>query len=185
METQYPKRIIIDNPRLTQILEEKNDMVMEGREKSIEIEEYDVKLAELDKQMVAIEQTVDISDLDEQAKVVTEKTNAILAEMKEIEQARFNRCDAAIPQELKDEYKQLGKIKEEKENERNKIGLKVQKWKDKIIKMTQNTAKDYLKEEFEDFNDIRMENGELILEIFSHLEDYKKLKRNQIAKKYQ
>lgn len=82
-----------------------------------------------------------------------------------------------VPRELTKKYEDKKKFKELKENERNKIALKVQKFKDLIIPLGQKIAMPYLQEEFEDFNDIRLENGQIVLEIFSHLEDFKARKR--------
>jgi hypothetical protein len=181
--TKYPRKVIIENPKLKKLLEEKTAMVLEGREKSIEIEEVEKEMDAIDKEIVAIEATVDVKDLEQKANEITERFNEVIKEMEGVKNEIAERYQQKVPKEMGEKYEAKKKEKELKENERNKIALKVQKWKDKIISVTHRSAKPYLTEEFEDFHDIILENGELVLTIFSHLEDYKALKRSQLQKK--
>lgn len=182
METKYPRVVTLDNPELKGLLQKKNDMVLKGREISLEIEDKEKEMDAIDTQIKEVEAKVDIKEFEDQAKEVTDKMNALLLEMKEVEKAIYAKITANVPEEFKNQYDKKLEEKAGLENDRNKVALKIQKLKDLIIPMTQKIAKPYLTEEFEDFNDIRLENGEIVLEIFSHLEDFKNRKR-QVANK--
>lgn len=175
------RTIQIENPKLKKLLAQKTEAVIQGREISQEIEDIEADMKKIDEDMQSIEKTVDLSDLDTKAGEITAKMNAVMAEMQEVEKEIYARCKAKVPQELRDKYEEKKKVKEAWETERNKKGLKIQKIKDLIIPLTQKVAKDLLQDEFEDFSDVRLENGEIVIDIFSHLEDWKEARRKKLA----
>ena len=180
---QYPRVIVLNDPKLRELLINKNKKIIEGREVSIEIEETQAEMDKIEAEIAELESKVDKADLDEEAKKITDEFNILVDRMKVVEKATYERLKASIPPELGIKYEAKKKKKEELENKRNKIGLKVQKWKDIIIPRTQEIAKKHLQDEFEDFNEIRIENGEVILEIFSHLETWKEARRKKLNEK--
>jgi hypothetical protein len=64
------------------------------------------------------------------------------------------------------------KKREELERDRNKIALKIQKFKDKLIPMLKKEIKPHLKE-FEDTQTVELKDGKVVVETFDYLEDYK------------
>ena len=68
-----------------------------------------------------------IEDIDNKAKTITEEFNAIVAKMDAVRKEMFERVKTNVPAELYVKYEAQKKAKEDKELERNKIGLKVQK----------------------------------------------------------
>lgn len=175
------RTITIEHPKLKKLLAQKTEAVIKGREISEEIETLEAGLKSIDEEIQAVEKTVDLSDLDNKAKEITDKMNVIMTEMKAVEQEIYARCKAMVPKELGVKYEEKKKVKETWETERNKLGLKIQKIKDLIIPLTQKVAKPLLADEFEDFSDVRLENGEVVIDIFSHLENWKEARRKKLA----
>lgn len=173
----------LDNPKLKKLLQEKTDLILEGREKSQEVEELEQEMNQIDIEIQALEKTVDLSEIEAKAKDITDRMNIVMTEMQNVEKEIYEKVKVAVPQELKDKYAEKKRLKEKFENERNRIALKVQKKKDLIIPLTQRIAKSLLQDEFEDYSDVRLENGEVILEFFSHLEDWKEAHRKKLQNK--
>lgn len=183
MET-YPRKITLDSPKLTELLTLVNDLVLEGREISQEIVEQEEIMAEANRQMVETESKVDITDIDAKAVDLMERAHKVQEEQLELEKEIHERCKAAVPQELKDKYDNAKKLKEEKEIERNKIGLKIQKFKDKTIPLARKLMKPHLQDEYDDYDGVVLENGELSATILNHLRDWKEKWNEKLRQKY-
>jgi len=183
MET-YPRKITLDSPKLTELLTTVNDLVLEGREVSQEIVEQEEIMATANEEMVKIEAAVDITDIDDRAKDFIDRAHKVQEEQLELEKEIHERCKAAVPQELKDKYDNAKKLKEDKEIERNKIGLKIQKFKDKTIPLARKLMKPHLQDEFDDYDGVVLENGELSGTIFNHLRDWKEKWKEKLRQKY-
>jgi hypothetical protein len=177
------RTITIENPKLKKLLEQKTEAVIKGREMTEEIEVIELAMKKIDEEIQGIEKKVDLKDLENKAKEVTDKMNIVFAEMKEVEKEIYAKLKASVPPDLGIKYEEKKKVKEIRETERNKLGLKIQKYKDLIIPLTQKAAKGLLEDEFEDFSDVRLENGEVVIDIFSHLEDWKEARRKKLALK--
>lgn len=169
----YQRTIEIISPKLKKLVEEKGVLIESGRKISERVEELETKMANIDTEMQILEKQVDIKDLDEQAKTITDRFNAVVKEMEILKGRIYERMKEMVPVSLKEEYDKAKKIKEEKETERNKIALKVQKYNDKIIPLAQKMMKEHILNEYEDVETIKLENGILVGTIFSHLEDFK------------
>lgn len=169
----YQRTIEIISPKLKKLVEEKGVLIESGRKISERVEELETKMANIDTEMQILEKQVDIKDLDEQAKTITDRFNAVVKEMEILKGRIYERMKEKVPTSLKEEYDKAKKIKEEKEIERNKIALKVQKYNDKIIPLAQKMMKEHILNEYEDVETIKLENGILVGTIFSHLEDFK------------
>lgn len=181
--TTYPKKIKLHHEKLKQLLEEKGKLIKEGIKKSEYIETYENTLQEIDKKIQAFEATVDISDLGEKAKVITEEVNQAIAKMEVIKKEIYDRMKKDAPKELYVEYDNLKKLKEETESERNKLALNAQKYTDKIIPLARKLMTPYLEDEFDDYGAIKLENDEVVAQVFNHLEDFRqnfKSKANKI-----
>lgn len=175
----YPRVVKIEDPKLKKLMEEKGDMVLEGREVSQEIEEIEIQMKKVDEEIQAEEAKVDISDLKPRADAATLKVNEAMSEMKAVKDEIYARMKSQVPKSLHEKYESLIKLKEEKESARNKIALKIQKWKDKIIPLAQKLMKPFLQDEFDDYNDLVLENGEVVGTIFNHQDEFLKRQRNK------
>lgn len=73
------------------------------------------------------------------------------------------------------EARELTSQIEKLEKERAKLGMKVQKVKDKVIPMVDKMkGKEIVLGEYDDIETISLEKGEIVVNIFNHLEEFKK-----------
>ena len=77
----YPKQIELNDDKLKTLLEKKGVLITEGRAKSERIEEVEKEMQEIDAKLVEAEKEVDISDIDANAQDITDRFNALKAEM--------------------------------------------------------------------------------------------------------
>lgn len=171
---EYPRTVTLEDKKLRTLLEEKEELILNGREASLEIEEKEKEMQAIDQEIQTSESEVDMTDLLEEAKGITEEFNAVVAKMEASKKAMFDRAKAYVPAELYEKYENKKKEKEDLELERNKIGLKIEQKKDKIIPLVRELMKPYLENEFEDYDSIRLENEKIVGTIFNHLDDFSK-----------
>ena len=169
----YPKTVQIENNELKDLLLKKAELINKGRGVSEEIEKLEVEMEEINKKLMEEEAKVDISDLNEKQKAIGAKVDEAIKEMQAVKEEIFARMKAQVPPELGEKYDELKKIKEDKEEQRNKIALKAQKFNDKIIPMGKSMMKPFLEDQYEDYDSLSIENGEIVATIFSHLNDFK------------
>lgn len=170
---EYPRTVKLENEKLRNLLEEKEGLVIMGQDLTADIETKEAELKKIDEEIQVKEKEVDISDLLEKAKLITEEFNAVVAKMEAHKKTTFERIKAQVPAELYTQYTDTEKAKKKIEEDRNKIGLKIQQKKDKIIPLTRKLMKSHIQNEYEDYDSIRIENGEIVSTIFNHLEDFK------------
>lgn len=169
----YPKVIKIENEKLAKLITEKGALVDKGRAVSEEIEVIEKEMATIDTELQEEEKKVDISDILEKEKVLTQEVEKAIETMKGYKQEIFDRMNEQVPKQLKVEYDKLKDLKEKKESERNKIALKAQKFNDKIIPLGRKMMKPFLTDMYEDFESLVLEDGEIVATIFSHMNDFK------------
>lgn len=180
----YPRIETIDSPKLKDLLDKKTELVLEGREITNDIEEIEQGNTIIDKQIQELESKVDLTEFKKEAEESTKKMQALLDEANAIQDKIYAKLKGEIPPDLGIKYGKNKDLISELEKKRNKIGLKIQKIKDMIIPIAQKIAKPLLRDEFEDFGDVRVENGEVIVEIFSHLENWKEQRAKKLKEKY-
>ena len=167
------RKIKLENNKLKKLLEEKSALITEGRRVSEDVENLEKELEEIDKKIQEEEKAVDIGDLllleKQQVSIVEE----CIEEMKNIKQKIFDRMKEKTSPELRNQYEEIRKKKEGIENTRNKIALKAQKYNDKIIPLGRKLMRPFIEDRFEDYDTIRLEDGEIVATIFSHLDDFK------------
>ncbi len=168
----YPKTVKFESEKLKKLLEEKSELILSGRAKSEEVERLENEMTEVEKQIIEEEKKVNIDDLHEKEKLVTIKVEEAIADMNLIKKEIYDRMKAQVPNELHIKYDTLKKEKENTETERNKIALKAQKYNDKLIPLGRKLMKPFLENKYEDFETIKIENGEIVATIFSHLNDF-------------
>jgi hypothetical protein len=169
----YPRTVQIQNDKLKELITKKGELVEKGRAKSTEIEELEKQMEELNQKLIEKERAVNIDDLLEKEKVQTKIVEECIEKMKVIKQEIIDRMKAQIPPEMGNQYDELKKKKEALEEERNKVALKAQKMNDKIIPLGREMMKPFLTDQYEDFDTLYIEDGEVMATIFSHLNDFK------------
>lgn len=175
------KTVELDNNKLKDLLEKKGELITKGRGISEEIEQLEAQMQAVDEELVAAEKEIDISDIDMDAQSITDRFNALKAEMDEVNIKVAKRLSEQVPQELKDKYDEMKKKKDELETERNKVAIKAQKYNDKLIPITRELLKPFLVDEFDDFGSVTVENGIIKGVIFNHVDDFKEAYRKRKA----
>lgn len=168
----YPKKINLKDSKLKKLLEDKKNLITQGRAKSEEIELLESNMKAIDEQIQEAEKKVDITDLDDKAKVIGAKVDEAIKEMQVVKQEIFDRMMAQTPPELRTKYDEFVKQKEEAETERNKIAIKAQKYTDKIIPLGRKLMKPFLEKKGDDYDTIRLEDDEIVASIFNHFDDF-------------
>lgn len=167
--------ITIDNKKVHDYIVSKDALVEVGRSISREIELIEIKIKRIEEKEKRITGKVAIP------KELTDKGDELLKQLKDIDtkltevanQIEKSKLDA-IPAEMKKDHEQLFKDKEVKERDRNKIALKVQKIKDKLIPIVQREVKPLLLDRFDDIETAKAKDGKVVISTFNHLEEFKR-----------
>lgn len=176
------KNITLNNKKLHDLIEQKDALVWEGRKISGEIEVIEAKCKRFeDKEKKITSKVEPDKELYAKGEELTKQMAKIEEELNKIGKAIHDAKLNAIPKEMKDEHMALLKEKEQKERERNKIALKVQKVKDKLIPIVQKEVKPLLQAEnlsmvdfgkYDDIQTAKVKDGEVVIETYNRLEDW-------------
>lgn len=165
--------IEIENKRLHDLIVDKDKLVEVGRGISRQIEAKEMKIKRFEEKEKRITAKVI------PPKELTDKGDALVKQITELNSELTKIADSinkskldAIPEDMKTEHMQLLKEKEVLERDRNKIALKVQKIKDKVIPIIQKEVKPLLGQ-YDDIETAKTKNGKVIIDTFNHLEDFK------------
>lgn len=165
------RTVVLEDSKLKKLIEQKQELVLSGRKIAEEIDLIKEAQKATENKMRIEEDKVDVKDLVEQAE-------EHVKQLEELKRLLFKKIRENTPQELRDQYDQLEKQKDEKHLELNKLGHKVQKIKDKIIPIVQKLGKPHLEDEWEDFDTTKIDDdGKVVLSIFSRLEEWKTANR--------
>jgi predicted nucleic acid-binding Zn-ribbon protein len=166
------KTLTINNPKIVTYLQDKDTLVKQGRKISEKIEKIEAKIAKNDARQREITTKVEPTELIKAGKALQEDINQKLTDLDFIGDQIMQAKLAAIPEEVKKEYFILKKEKEELEEDRNKIALKVQKIKDRVVPIIKKEVKPLLGE-YEDIETAQVARGQVKIEVFSYLEQWK------------
>ncbi len=169
----YPKTVTLESDKLKDLLIKKGDLITTGRATSTAIEVVEKEMAEIDVKLQEEEAKVNISDLNDKQKAIGAKVDEAIIEMQAVKEEIYSRMMAQTSPELRTQYDELKKKKDELESERNKVALKAQKFNDKIIPIGRELMKSHLVDQFDDYDTLYLENGEVYATIFNHLVDFK------------
>lgn len=168
------KPIEIENKKLHDLIVLKDDLVTEGRKITSEIEQLERKVAVCEnkekKITGAVKPDAALKAEGDALAVVFEET---LKRLNEIGTLIEKKKLEAVPKELELEHRAYLKEIEQLERDRNKIALKIQKIKDKVIPIIQKESKPFL-EEYDDIETAKTKNGKVVITTFNHLSDWKR-----------
>jgi len=167
--------VVIDNPQFVTWLKDKDVLVKKGRAISIEIEEIEKKVQEyIEKEKALTEKVIPQSLIDE-GNALRDKINVDIKKLEEIGNAIREEKLKAIPKEMEAEHLALTSEREKLEQERNKIALKVQKIKDRLIPKIHKEMLKHLGE-FEDLMsaELTKDKSKVVIKKFSHLQEWKR-----------
>jgi len=182
----YPRVITLTHPKLIKLEEEKGQLIQEGREVSKQIEDIELEMGKIDIRLQTEESKIDIKDLKAKGDGLVKEMEVLIKgytdKVKDVEKAIYERMKEKTSPELRLKHESLTKEKEELEIERNKKALKAQKLKDRIIPLARRLMKPLLENDYEDYNDIKLENGVMVGTIFSHLDEFDKRYKEKLKK---
>lgn len=167
------RTIKIENKKLFNLLTEKGDLINTGREISDKVESYEKEMEELDLKVQEAEKKVDITDLTDKEKEISDRVQKCIDDMNAVKQEIYKRMSEQVDHSLHEAYEEVKKKKEQAEEIRNKIAIKIQKYNDKIIPLSRTLMKPFIEDEYEDYETIKIEDGKIVATIFSHLDDFK------------
>ena len=120
------KTITIEDKKIIELIEQKNDLVKDGRNASKEIEKLDKQIEKNVEKQEKITKAVDCQELFDKGVKIQEEINQKMEELNDVsKEIRKIKIDS-LPEELVSEYKELNKQKEAEEKKRNKVALKIQ-----------------------------------------------------------
>lgn len=165
--------ITLENKKLHDLIVTKDSIVEDAREISRKIEMIEIKVKRFEEKEKKITSKVtppkELTDRgDEVAAQIARLSDELDMIAKQINDSKLE----AVPKEMKDEHLQLLKDKEGLERDRNKIALKVQKYKDKMIPILKKEIKPLLKP-YEDTETVKAKDGKVLVTVFNYLDDFK------------
>ena len=164
--------MILNNKKLVTFLEQKDLLVESGRKISKQIEKVERQIQSCEDKEKVITAKVQPKELGEKAEALKAQINELVKKFEKVASDIQNEKLSAIPKDLEEKHLALLKEKEQLERERNKVALKVQKIKDRVIPLIQKEVKPHLKE-YEDIGTAFVKNGEVEVQIYSRLEEWK------------
>lgn len=174
--------ITINNKKLTDWIVMKDELVTKGRSISKEIEKIEKKTHTfelMEKRLTG--KIVPPKDLTDRGDAIVKEVTKLQTELTKIaNEINKSKLDA-VPEKMKNEHLQLLKDKEVLERDRNKVALKVQKIKDRIVPLVQKEVKPLICAEkiqmvdigkFDDIETAKVKDGEVVISTFNHLTDF-------------
>lgn len=176
--------ITLENKRVHNFIVEKDGLVNDGRKISQEIEKLDMQIKRFeDKEKVITGKVVPPKELTEKGDNLVKEMNKLGEELTKISDEVTRAKLAAVPKDVKDAHMELLSKKEALERERNKIALKVQKIKDKLIPIIQREVSPLIKQKniieidigrYDDIETAKTKDGKVVITTFNRLEEWRK-----------
>ncbi len=171
--------IELDNKKIKDFLLQRDELVKTGRQISVDIEKIEDKIRVFESKEKMITSKIKPSkEHVELGQKLTDEINEKIKELEKLGNDIDNAKLAAIHADMKKEHLSLMDEKEKLERERNKVALKVQKIKDRMVPLIQKEVKPLLKDEFDDIETAIIEDGKVIIKTCNYLADWKRTFRN-------
>lgn len=164
--------IKIENKKLVKYLTDKDRLVSEGRAVSVEIDKIEKKIEKCESKEKEITASIQPKELGDEAEALKKEINDLMLKFEKVAGELTKLKLAGIPKKLETEHKDLLKLKEKKERERNKIALKVQKIKDRAIPIIQKVVAPQLNE-YEDIQTATVKGDTVRVKVYSRLDEWK------------
>ena len=165
--------IKIENKKILTLLQDKESLIIEGRKVSYHLEKVETKIANLTKKEKEITSKIEPKDLIDKGNIINTHIDELMKDLQKVADAIYDLKYNAIPEEIRKEHQELVSRKEQLEIDRNKIALKVQKVKDRVIPMIRKEVAPKLAE-YEDIETAQIKGKTVTVKTFNHLEDWKK-----------
>ena len=167
--------ITLDHPVLAKLITDKDLLVNDGRKISREIETLERRIKEYEEKEKRITaKVVPPKELTDKGDALVKDITKLNEDLTQIANSINKSKLDAIPKDMEAEHRKLMKDKEEKERDRNKIALKVQKIKDKCIPIIQREVTPLLQKEYDDIETAKVKDGKVVITTYNRLEDWKR-----------
>lgn len=176
--------ITLENKKVHDWIVAKDELVFEGRRISGTLENIEGKIKRLEeKEKKITSRVVPPKELTDKGDVITKQIAGLSDELDGILRKISDAKLEAIPKIIKDDHYTLMKEREKLERDRNKIALKVQKIKDKIVPLVQKEVSPLVRKErivtinigkYDDIETAKAKDGKVVISTFNHLEDWQK-----------
>lgn len=167
------REIKVYSAKILKLLDDKAELVRIGRKESEKIEEISKEIEELNKEEKKIVETVEPKELIEEGEALNTKIQEDIKRLQKIGEEIENKKIESIPKEMKDKHYALRDSREKLERERNKIALKVQKIKDRVIPLIQKEALKNGLAETEEITEAVPKEGAVSIKIVDVVEQFK------------
>ncbi len=168
------KPIEINSKKLHDYIVAKDELVTEGRKITGEIEKTEKKIKAYEDREKRITGKIEPdAELVREGEVLVKTFNETLERLDAIADLIEKEKLAAVPKDIEEAHKAEMKKKEEMERDRNKVALKIQKIKDRIVPLIQKECKPLLAE-FDDIETAQARGGKVFVTTFNHLADWKR-----------
>lgn len=165
--------ITIKNNKLVELLNQKADIINAGRKISMELELMQKDITDFEEKEKAITLSVECKEKVDAGNALKAEIEDKLKQLEKLGQEIEKEKLKAIPVEIRDKHLALLKKKEGLERERNKLALKIQKIKDRLIPIVRREVGPLLKE-YEDIETATVNGDAVDITTFSYLEEWKK-----------
>lgn len=172
------KTIKIDDSRVLKYLQEKDVLVKSGRRISDEITRIETKITDCETKEKKITEKKQNAELGDKAEALKVQINELVKEFEKVCSAITVDKLSAIPKDLEKTHRDLMKQKEVKEQERNKIALKVQKIKDRVVPIIKKHVTPHL-EQYEDIQTAEIKKDEVVVSVYNALDEWKEAYRKK------
>ena len=162
----------IINKKLHALLQEKDELVKQGRKLSAKVDITNLKIQKNEEKQRKYTNECEPKELIEKGNALAVVIEQNLTELENLQKEIHKLKIEAIPPAIAKEFEDLKVELDGYENARNKIALKVQKIKDRAVPIIQKEVKPYL-EEFDDIDTAELKGEKIIVKTFNHLEKYK------------
>lgn len=171
--------ITLQNKRVHDYIVQKDLAVNEGRKISAKIETLDAKISNYEeKEKKITSKVVAPKELTEKGDLMVQQIVKLNADIEKIIKEISDFKLLSVPKEIKEAHLALMAEREKLERDRNKIALKVQKIKDRIIPIIQREVKPLLNQ-YDDIETAKAKDGKVVITTFNHLEEWCKAFKNK------
>lgn len=165
--------IKITTPKIVKYVEEKDNLVQQGRQISTDLEKLEAQIKVLEDKEKAITLERTDKELEAKMKEIKDTVDPLVKEFEKLSHKLYEYKMAGIPKEMKDEHLALLKEKQDKQREINKVALKVDKIKNRVVPLIKKEAGKEMTGEYEDLETATLKDGVVVVQTFSHLENWK------------
>jgi septal ring factor EnvC (AmiA/AmiB activator) len=166
--------IQLENKKLVEILKMRDVEIKNVQKIMKELHMVEIKIKRLEeKEKVITGKTVPPKELTDRGEKLIGQMKELDAEIVKITEEITKMKLDAVPKDIKEAHEALMKEREQLERDRNKVALKIQKYRDKYIPLIRKEVKPLLKD-YEDIETVRLKGDSVVIPVIDRLEEFKR-----------